>query len=61
MFAAWEAALARALERAGAEEPGQLAAFAAAALEGAVLQSQAAGSMGPLENARDNLMRLLPA
>lgn len=61
VFASWEAALARALDRAGAADPAPLAAFTVAALEGAVLQSQAAGSMRPLENARDNLLRLLPA
>ncbi|MFC5288072.1 TetR/AcrR family transcriptional regulator [Actinokineospora guangxiensis] len=58
-FATWEAALARALH--GTADPDSLAAFVVAALEGAVLQSQAAGSMRPLENARDNLMRLLPS
>lgn len=61
VFAAWQAALAGALERAGAADAESLAEFTVAALEGAVLQSQAAGSMRPLENARDNLLRLLPA
>ncbi|UVS80082.1 TetR/AcrR family transcriptional regulator [Actinokineospora sp. UTMC 2448] len=60
VFASWENALAGALERAGARDCASLAGFIVAALEGAVLQSQAAGSMRPLENARDNLLRLLP-
>ncbi|MGW5051645.1 TetR/AcrR family transcriptional regulator [Actinokineospora sp. NPDC004072] len=59
VFASWEEALAAALRRVGAAE--SLAGFVVAALEGAVLQSRAAGSIRPLEEARDNLLRLLPA
>lgn len=60
VFASWQAELGAAFERAGVAEPTarSLAGFAISAIEGALIQARAAGSVEPLDDASRHLSTL---